>query len=269
MARNGKRLFTSEAVCMGHPDKMSDQISDAILDAMLKDDPNSRVACETLVKTGMAIVAGEITTSTYVEIPDVVRQTVREIGYDSTDTGFDYHTCAVLVAIEKQSPDIALGVDEDSDQKKDLGAGDQGIMFGYACRETPNYMPLPIELARRICTKLAELRQNGELPWLRPDGKSEGTGEYDGEKVVRVHTVVVSAQHSPDIAHKKLKDEIIEKVIRKVIPAEYLDKNIIYHINPTGRFVVGGPQADCGCTGRKIIADTYGGVGHHGGGGVL
>ncbi|MBI4231724.1 methionine adenosyltransferase [Candidatus Peregrinibacteria bacterium] len=266
MPRNGKRLFTSESVCIGHPDKMSDQISDAILDAMLKEDPYSRVACETMVKTGIVIVAGEITTKTYVEIPDVVRNTVREIGYDSSEIGFDYHTCAVTVMIERQSADIAEAVDEDSGKGKDLGAGDQGIMFGYACRETPNFMPLPITLSRSICTKLVDARQSGELPFLRPDGKSQVTVEYDGEKPIRVHTVVVSTQHSPNVTQKELREAVIEGVVKKVIPGQYIDNKVIYHINPSGRFVIGGPQGDCGMTGRKIIADTYGGMGHHGGG---
>jgi S-adenosylmethionine synthetase len=261
-----KRLFTSEAVAIGHPDKMADQISDAILDEMIKGDPYARVACETMVKTGLVIVAGEITTETYVEIPDVVRQTVKEIGYDSTDAGFDYHTCGIMVAIEQQSADIAIGVDEDKERGKGLGAGDQGIMFGYACRETPNFMPLPIELARGLIYRLAEARQSGELPYLRPDGKTQVTVEYEGDRPLRVHTVVCSTQHSPDVLYKRLREDVIERVIKRVIPAGYLDAKTIYLINPTGRFVVGGPQADCGMTGRKIIADTYGGMGHHGGG---
>ncbi|MBI2900892.1 MAG: methionine adenosyltransferase [Planctomycetes bacterium] len=264
MGRNGRWLFTSEAVCIGHPDKMSDQISDAVLDAMIKDDPESRVACETLVKTGMVLVAGEITTKTYVEIPEIVRQTVREIGYDSSEIGFDYHTCAVLLAVSQQSADIDAAVS--ADEKKELGAGDQGIMFGYASNETENFMPLPIDLARKICWRAAEVRQAGEIPWLRPDGKSQVTIEYDDGKPVRVHTVVCSVQHDPNASLKQIRNEVIEKIVKPVMPPGMLDKNVIYHINPSGRFVVGGPQGDCGMTGRKIIADTYGGMGHHGGG---
>jgi len=264
MARNGRWLFTSEAVCIGHPDKMSDQISDAVLDAILKDDPEARVACETLVKTGMVLVAGEITTKTYVEIPEVVRQTVKEIGYDSSEIGFDYHTCAVLTAVSQQSADIDAAVTADTE--KELGAGDQGIMFGFASNETENYMPMPIDLARKICWRAAEVRQAGDLPWLRPDGKAQVTIEYEDGRPLRVHTVVVSVQHDPNVTHKQIKSEVIEKIVRPVLPPGMLDKNVIYHINPSGRFVIGGPQGDCGMTGRKIIADTYGGMGHHGGG---
>jgi len=258
--KNRKYVFTSESVTEGHPDKVADQISDAILDSMLKDDPNSRVAVETLVTTGLCIVAGEVTTSTYVDLPEVIRSTIRDIGYTRAKYGFDYETCAVISTIDKQSPDIAMGVDTG-------GAGDQGLMFGFACNETEELMPLPIMLAHKICMKLAEVRKKEILPYLRPDGKSQVTIEYNGYTPVRVDTIVVSAQHSPDIKHQDLKDDIIEKVIKEVVPADLLDEdNITYHINPTGRFVIGGPMGDCGLTGRKIIVDTYGGSGRHGGG---
>ncbi len=266
MSRDGRWFFTSEAVCIGHPDKMCDQISDAVLDAILKDDPDARVACETLVKTGMVLVAGEITTKTYVEIPDIVRQTVKEIGYDSSEIGFDYHTCAVLTAVSRQSADIDMAVSEDSGAGKELGAGDQGIMFGYASNETENFMPLPIDLARKICLRAAEIRQSGELAWLRPDGKAQVTVEYAGARPVRVHTVVCSLQHDSNVTHKEIRSETIEKIIRPILPPGLVDKDVIYHINPSGRFVIGGPHGDCGMTGRKIVADTYGGMGHHGGG---
>jgi len=265
--KDKKRVFTSEAVCVGHPDKMADQISDAILDEMLREDPFSRVACETMVKTGMVIVAGEITTKTYVEIPEVVRQVIKEIGYTDSSMGFDWKTCGILSAIEPQSPDIAMGVSENVKKNKPLGAGDQGIMFGYATRETQTYMPLPIDLAHKICRKLAEVRENGKLPFLRPDGKSQVTIEYDDNgNPFRVDAVIVSAQHSPDVKYNNLREAIIEDVVKKVIPTKYLDKGTRYYINPTGRFVIGGPLADCGMTGRKIIVDTYGGMAHHGGG---
>jgi S-adenosylmethionine synthetase len=264
--RDGKWYFTSEAVTMGHPDKMADQVSDAILDAIIKDDPNARVACETLVKTGMVLVAGEITTNTYIEVPEVVRQTIKEIGYDSSEIGFDYHTCAVLTAISQQSADIDEAVTADTGKGKELGAGDQGIMFGYASNETELYMPLPIDLARKIVWRAAEVRLNGDVNWLRPDGKAQVTIEYEGARPVRIHTVVASMQHSPTVSHKQIEKDLIEKVIKPVLPPGLIDKNIIYHINPSGRFVIGGPQGDCGVTGRKIICDTYGGMGHHGGG---
>jgi S-adenosylmethionine synthetase len=264
--RDGKWFFTSEAVTMGHPDKMADQVSDAILDAIIKDDPNARVACETLVKTGMVLVAGEITTNTYIEVPEVVRQTIKEIGYDSSEIGFDYHTCAVLTAISQQSADIDEAVTADTGKGKELGAGDQGIMFGYASNETELYMPLPIDLARKIVWRAAEVRLNGDVNWLRPDGKAQVTIEYEGSRPVRIHTVVASMQHSPTVSHKQIERDLIEKVIKPVLPPGLIDKNIIYHINPSGRFVIGGPQGDCGVTGRKIICDTYGGMGHHGGG---
>jgi S-adenosylmethionine synthetase len=265
-SRDGKWFFTSEAVTMGHPDKMADQVSDAVLDAIIKDDPTARVACETLVKTGMVLVAGEITTNTYIEVPEVVRQTVKEIGYDSSEIGFDYHTCAVLTAVSQQSADIDEAVTADSGKGKELGAGDQGIMFGYASNETELYMPLPIDLARKICWRAAEVRLNGDVNWLRPDGKAQVTIEYEGDKPVRIHTVVASMQHSPTVGHKQIEKDLIEQVIKPVLPPGLIDKNIIYHINPSGRFVIGGPQGDCGVTGRKIICDTYGGMGHHGGG---
>ena len=259
-------LFTSESVFPGHPDKVSDQISDAILDAMLKDDPTSRVACETLVTTGVAVIAGEVTTKTYVHIPDVVRQVVREIGYTDPRMGFDCDSCAIMVSLDRQSPDIARGVDEGPN--KDLGAGDQGMMFGYANRDTAELMPLPISLAHAITRKAFEVRNTNQLKYLRPDGKCQVTVEYDGRKPVRVHTVVVSLQHTPEMNEKQsqLKQDVLEMIIKKAIPAQLLDKNTIYHVNPTGRFEVGGPHGDTGLTGRKIICDTYGGYAPHGGG---
>ncbi|BAI80975.1 S-adenosylmethionine synthetase [Deferribacter desulfuricans SSM1] len=255
-----KYVFTSESVTEGHPDKVADQISDAILDAMLKDDPYSRVACETMVTTGLAVVAGEITTRTYVDIPGLVRETIKEIGYTRAKYGFDYETCAVITTIDKQSPDIAMGVDTG-------GAGDQGLMFGFACDETEELMPLPIMLAHKICKQLSVVRKQGILDYLRPDGKSQVTIQYEGFKPVKIDTIVVSTQHSPDVKLKDLKEDVIEKVIKPVVPQELLDEeHVTYHINPTGRFVIGGPMGDCGLTGRKIIVDTYGGVGRHGGG---
>ena len=266
----GHTLFTSEAVTVGHPDKMADQISDAVLDAMIAQDPASRVACETLVTTGLCMVAGEITTQAAVDIRDVVRQTIRDIGYTDAAMGFDHEHCAVLISLDRQSPDIAMGVDEG--EAKEQGAGDQGLMFGYACRETPELMPMPIQLAHQLCTRLKEVREAARLRWLRPDGKSQVTVQYDeSDAVVRVHTVVVSTQHADALAGKNVSNEeirrgIIKHVIQPVIPEALLDENTICHVNPTGRFVVGGPQGDCGLTGRKIIVDTYGGKGSHGGG---
>ncbi len=259
-------LFTSESVTMGHPDKIADCISDSILDAMLAQDPKSRVACETLVKTSMVLVAGEITTKAVANIPDVVRDTIKRIGYTEPEMGFDYKNCSVLVNIEKQSPDIAQGVNEGAGLHTEQGAGDQGIMFGFACRETASFMPLPISLAHALTLRLERARLSKKLPWLRPDGKSQVTVEYENGKPKRIHTVVVSAQHAPSIKYRDLRKQIIEKIILPVLPKRLVDKNIIYHINPTGRFVLGGPYADCGLTGRKIIVDTYGGRGSHGGG---
>jgi len=264
MARKGKWLFTSESVSMGHPDKMSDQISDAILDAYLKVDPESRVACETLVKTGMVMVSGEISSKGNVEIEEVVRKTVKEIGYDSSEIGFDYHTCAVMSSISKQSVDIDAAVTAEG--AKELGAGDQGIMFGYASNETESFMPLPLDLSRKICIRAAEVRQSGQLEWVRPDNKAQVTVEYEDNKPVRIHTVVVSVQHDPNVTHKQIVRDVIEKIVKPVMPPGMLDDNVIYHINPSGRFVIGGPQGDCGLTGRKIIVDTYGGMARHGGG---
>jgi len=257
-------LFTSESVTEGHPDKVADQISDSVLDAILAQDPKSRVACETLVTTGLALIAGEITTKAQVNYPEVVRNTIKDIGYTDAGMGFDSHTCAVMVTLDKQSPDIAMGVD--TMEGKEQGAGDQGLMFGYACNHTPEFMPMPIQFAHKITMRLAETRKKGVLKFLRPDGKSQVTIEYIDNKPKRVDTVVVSSQHSPEVDSKVLKDAIMEEVIKKSVPAEYLDKNTKYYINPTGRFVVGGPQGDCGLTGRKIIVDTYGGHGSHGGG---
>ncbi len=261
-----KYLFTSESVTMGHPDKVADHISDAILDAMLAQDPKSRVACETLVTTGLVVVAGEITTKAYVDIPGVVRKTIKKIGYDDPVIGFDGDDCAVIVSIDNQSTDISQGVTEGTGLHKEQGAGDQGLMFGYACRETPQLMPMPIQLAHAITTRLEKMRQSKKLPWLRPDGKSQVTVEYENNKPKRIHTVVVSTQHAPSIAYRRLRKQIIKKVVLPALPKRLVDKNIIYHINPTGRFVIGGPKGDCGLTGRKIIVDTYGGRGSHGGG---
>jgi S-adenosylmethionine synthetase len=251
---------------MGHPDKMADQISDGILDEIFRQDPYSRVACETLLTTGLIVIAGEITTKANVNYPDVVRKIVEEIGYTSSEMGFDAKTCAVMVALGKQSPDIAMGVNEDTEKGKDIGAGDQGLMFGFASNETPELMPLPIALSHRIINSLTELRQNGTIKWLRPDSKSQVTVEYEDGRPTRVHTVVVSTQHSPDVDHKTIHDTIIKQVIEPVLPKDLSHKGIIYHINPTGNFVVGGPHGDAGLTGRKIIVDTYGGRGRHGGG---
>ena len=259
-------LFTSESVSEGHPDKVADQISDAVLDAIITQDPVARVACETLVTTGMAMIAGEITTSAYVDMPDIVRQTIKEIGYDDSSMGFDYETCAVLTTIDRQSPDISQGVTEGQGMFAEQGAGDQGLMFGYACNETPELMPMPITFAHKLTKRLAEVRKSGLLNFLRPDSKSQVSIQYINDKPIRVDTVVVSSQHAPDVTYENLKESIIEEVVRKVIPHNLLDEKTKYFINPTGRFVVGGPMGDCGLTGRKIIVDTYGGQGSHGGG---
>jgi S-adenosylmethionine synthetase len=259
MSRDGKHLFTSESVTEGHPDKIADQISDSILDALLREDPMSRVACETMVTTGIAIIAGEVTSKTYADLPQIVRNTIRDVGYTRAKFGFDHETCAVLSTINEQSPDIAMGVDPG-------GAGDQGLMFGYACDETEELMPMPIMLAHKLVRRLSEVRKSEVLDYLRPDGKSQVTIEYDGARPARVEAVVISSQHSNLVKMETLRDEIKEQVIRHVIPADLLDDQTKYFINPTGRFVVGGPQGDCGLTGRKIIVDTYGGVGSHGGG---
>jgi S-adenosylmethionine synthetase len=257
-------LFTSESVSEGHPDKVADQISDAILDAILTQDKKARVACETLVKTGMVILAGEVTTEAWVDAEAVVRQTVKEIGYNSSEMGFDWESCAVLTAIGKQSPDIAMGVDESENHEQ--GAGDQGMMFGYATNETDVLMPAPITYAHRLVRRQAELRKNGVMPWLRPDAKSQVTIRYDGAKPVGVDAVVLSTQHNPEVNHRSLTEAVIEEIIKPVLPAEWLSKNTKYFVNPTGRFVIGGPVGDCGLTGRKIIVDTYGGMARHGGG---
>lgn len=259
-------LFTSESVTEGHPDKIADQISDAILDDLLEQDPASRVACETLVTTGVCLVAGEITTEGYCDIPNVVRQTVKGIGYHDSSMGFDWETCAVVTSLDRQSPDIAIGVDSNETLHKEQGAGDQGLMFGYACDDTPEWMPMPIVFAHKITKRLALVRKEGILPFLRPDGKSQVTIQYQDAVPKKIHTVVCSTQHSPEVTHGELREAVIEEVIRKALPEEYFKGDEIYHINPTGRFVVGGPHGDCGLTGRKIIVDTYGGQGSHGGG---
>jgi S-adenosylmethionine synthetase len=251
---------------MGHPDKMADQISDGILDAILDQDPYGRVACETLLTTGLVCLAGEITTKALIDYPSIVRQIIREIGYTSSDMGFDATTCAVMVALGKQSPDIAQGVDEDSSKGKDIGAGDQGMMFGYACNETKELMPLPIALAHRIINRITELRKSGAIKWLRPDAKSQVTVEYEGYTPVRIDTVVVSTQHDPGVSHAEIVERVKKEVIDPVLPAELVDGTLTYHVNPTGKFVIGGPHGDSGVTGRKIIVDTYGGAGRHGGG---
>ena len=256
-------LFTSESVTEGHPDKVADQISDAILDAIIAQDKNCRVACETLVTTGLAIVSGEITTDCYVDIPEVIRNTIKEIGYNSSHMGFDWKTCGVLTTIDKQSPDIAMGVNKEG---LDQGAGDQGLMFGYACKETDVYMPMPIYFAHKLTKRLSYVRNSGILDFLRPDGKSQVTVEYEHKKPKRVEAIVVSSQHTPDVKYEVIREGIIEEVINKVIPENLIDKNTKIYVNPTGRFVLGGPLADTGLTGRKIIVDTYGGVGSHGGG---
>ncbi len=268
-----KRLFTSESVTEGHPDKICDQISDAVLDAILEQDPKARVACETAVTTGMVLVMGEITTSCYVDIPRLVRETVREIGYDRAKYGFDCDTCSVITSIDEQSGDIAMGVDEALESREGeiekadaIGAGDQGMMFGFATNETSEFMPLPIAMAHRLSRRLAEVRKNGTLDYLRPDGKTQVTVEYDDNKPVRIDTIVISTQHGPDVSQEELKKDIMDKVINSVVPSELIDDDTKYYINPTGRFVIGGPQGDSGLTGRKIIVDTYGGYGRHGGG---
>jgi len=259
MSRHGRHLFTSESVTEGHPDKIADQISDAILDAILAEDPTGRVACETLVTTGLAMIAGEITTTCYVDFPQIVRKTIREIGYTRAKYGFDCDTCAVVSSIHEQSPDIAMGVDPG-------GAGDQGMMFGFACSETAELMPLPIMLAHQLCRALATSRREGELDYLRPDGKSQVTVEYDGGKPVRVDAIVVSTQHSALVNHETMQEDITERIIKRVVPASMMDAKTRIYVNPTGRFVIGGPQGDSGLTGRKIIVDTYGGAAPHGGG---
>ena len=267
-----KAFFTSESVTEGHPDKICDQISDAVLDSVLAQDPYGRVACETTVTTGQVHVFGEITTTGHIDFPKIIRETIREIGYDRAKYGFDCDTCAILVSMDEQSPDIAMGVDQSLEAKKDeadkydIGAGDQGMMFGYATNETPEFLPLPIAMAHRLSRRLTEVRKNGTLPYLRPDGKTQVTVEYDDGKPVRIDAIVISSQHSEDVSHETIEKDLIGEVIQKVIPAEYLDENTKYYINPTGRFVIGGPQGDAGLTGRKIIVDTYGGMARHGGG---
>jgi S-adenosylmethionine synthetase len=269
-----RRFFTSESVSMGHPDKVADQVSDSILDALLAQDPESRVACETMVTTGIAVVAGEITTKAQIDYQTIVRDTINRIGYTDDAFGINGKTCAVMVSIDRQSPDISQGVTAGEGLHDEQGAGDQGLMFGFACNETPSLMPFPIHYSHRLVEKLADLRQSGELGWLRPDSKSQVTVEYEDDKPVRVHTVVISTQHDESVNGKsdeegvlgEIRKELVEKCVKSVIPAEFLDDETIYHINPTGRFVLGGPHGDCGLTGRKIIVDTYGGMGRHGGG---
>ena len=264
---SGKYLFTSESVSMGHPDKLADQISDGILDALFAQDPYSRVACETMVTTGLAVVAGEITTTANISYQDVIRNVIRDVGYTDDEMGISADTCAVMVSIDRQSPDIAQGVNEDNTSGKEIGAGDQGLMFGYACRDTePELMPMPIALSHRILNRLNDARFGNEVNWLRPDSKSQVTVEYDGFTPVKIDTVVLSTQHSPDVENHEIRDFVIENIIKHQLPAELVSDDITYHVNPTGRFVTGGPHGDCGLTGRKIIVDTYGGWGRHGGG---
>ncbi|PQO36439.1 methionine adenosyltransferase [Blastopirellula marina] len=263
---SGKYLFTSESVSMGHPDKMADQISDGILDALLAQDPMSRVACETLVNTGLVVMAGEITTKAVIDYQDIARSVVRDIGYTDDKMGFNADTCAVMVTLDKQSPDIAQGVNENSDAGKQIGAGDQGLMFGYACNHTPELMPLPIALSHKILNRLTDARKQGEVNWLRPDSKSQVTVQFDGDKPVRIDTVVVSTQHCDSVTNSEIRSYVINEIVKPLLPEELVDGDITYHINPTGKFVVGGPMGDCGLTGRKIIVDTYGGWGRHGGG---
>ena len=263
---SGKFLFTSESVSMGHPDKLADQISDGVLDACFAQDPMSRVACETMVATGLAIVAGEITTKANVDYQSVARQVIREVGYTDDQMGICADTCAVLLALNRQSPDIAMGVNDNAAAGKDIGAGDQGLMFGYACNDTPELMPLPIALSHRILHRLTQARQKGEVDWLRPDSKSQVTVEFEDNRPIRVDTVVVSTQHAPQVTNEQIRKYVINEIIRPCLPKDLINGDIKYHINPTGRFVVGGPAGDCGLTGRKIIVDTYGGWGRHGGG---
>ena len=267
-----RKLFTSESVTEGHPDKIADQISDAVLDAILENDPKGRVACETIVTTGQVHIFGEISTSCYVDIPKIARKTIIDIGYDRAKYGFDGNTCGVLISIDEQSPDIAMGVDKALEAKEgkaaeeETGAGDQGMMFGYATNETESYMPMPAYLANKLSLQLTKVRKDGTLAYLRPDGKTQVTVEYDDGKLVRVDAIVVSSQHAPEVSNEQIRADIIEKVIKPIVPAEMLDENTKYYINPTGRFVIGGPQGDAGLTGRKIIVDTYGGMARHGGG---
>ncbi|MCG8590603.1 MAG: methionine adenosyltransferase, partial [Proteobacteria bacterium] len=263
---SARTLFTSESVSMGHPDKLCDQVSDAVLDAFLAQDPASRVACETATTTGLVMLLGEVTTTAQVDLPALVRQVVHDIGYTSSDMGFDAATCAVQIALGKQSPDISQGVSEGEGLHKEQGAGDQGMMFGYACDETPELMPAPIRTAHRLIERHRALLETGELEYLRPDAKSQVTIEYEGDRPVRVQTVVLSTQHSPDVSWDQIRKDVIEQVIQPVLPPEWLDDDTIFHVNPTGRFVVGGPMGDAGLTGRKILVDTYGGMGRHGGG---
>ena len=263
---SSKRLLTSESVSMGHPDKMADQISDAVLDSILGEDKAARVACETMVTTGLVVVAGEITTECYVEIPELVRSVIKDIGYTDAAMGFDYKTCAVLTSIDKQSADISQGVTAGAGLHAEQGAGDQGMMFGYACRETDELMPAPITLSHKLIERITNVRQDGTIKYLRPDAKSQVTIEYNGDQVGRIHTIVISTQHDDGVPHEQIREDVIAHVIQKSMPLEWIDDDTIIHVNPTGRFVVGGPMGDCGLTGRKIIVDTYGGLGRHGGG---